>query len=111
MKVTRGDIIYLNKKGEPFGHVQSNEGKNRPHVVISNEIGNEASGICLITPLTTSHKRLKIPTHTIISHNRSMILCEQIYCINQDDIRDIVGHLSDEEIKRLNACLRVSLEV
>ena len=108
MEIKRGDIVYLydNAYLKADGNI---EGNPRPLIVISNDIGNKASGICIVVPLTTSRKRFDLPTHTSINMGASVVLCEQIFTVNQKDIRRIVGHASNEEIARINNCLLCSL--
>lgn len=108
MKAKRGDIIYLKGTFPMRAHIQ---GGNRPFVVISNNLGNLHSDICLIVPLTGSKRKHPLPTHAHISYNHSICLCEQIFTISQSDIGTIKYHLTFEDMRRINRCLKSSLDL
>lgn len=109
VKVKKGNIIYLNKNIE-CGHLQNAE--NRPFLVVSNDIGNEFSEIIMVVPLTKSLKKLSQPTHTVISFNESMVLCEQIMSINKADIKGIYSFvLNDYQMSRVDDCLKNALGI
>lgn len=108
MKVKRGDIVYLKETFPMKAHIQ---GGNRPFVVISNNLGNLHSDICLIVPLTTSKRKQLLPTRAHISYNNSICLCEQIFTVSQFDIAAIKYHLTCEDIRQINRCLESSLDL
>ena len=109
MKVKRGDIVYLRRDAYEIiagkGHLQYGM---RPLLVISNDIGNYYSGICVVVPLSTKSKR-NLPTHAHLKHNFSAALCEQIFTINQNDIVRIVDSIGEKEQSKVNECLKISL--
>lgn len=82
---------------------------SRPFLIVSNDVGNHFANICLGVPLTTKHKKVSQPTHCIIGFNGSMVLTEQIYTINKDEINRVIGRIDEEDMKRVDACLKVSL--
>lgn len=106
MKVKRGDIIYLKEARAIRGSVQ---GLLRPYVVVSNDLGNFHSDICLVCPLTRSIKKLGQPTHAIISYHDSMVCCEQIHTLLQDEIAEVVWHVPDRDLNLIAECLKASL--
>lgn len=100
--IKRGDIVYLKDSvGSPLN--------SRPFLIVSNDVGNHFANICLGVPLTTKHKKVSQPTHCIIGFNGSMVLTEQIYTINKDEINRVIGRIDEEDMKRVDACLKVSL--
>lgn len=103
----RGDIVYLKDAAylAAIGHVQ---GGQRPMLIISNDIGNKYSNLVIAVPLTTNKKRLDFPTHVLIN-DTSIALCEQIFTFNQAFIDRKTGHANNEEMKKINNCLLVSL--
>lgn len=106
MRVNKGDIIYLKEARAIHGSIQ---GMLRPYVVVSNDIGNFHSDICLVCPLTRTIKKLNQPTHAVISYHNSMVCCEQIHTLLQDDVSEIVWHVSDRDLNLINECLKASL--
>lgn len=109
MKVRRGDIVYFCCETDKRKHIY---GKKRPYLIVSNDVGNWYSDICLCVPLSTSLKRLDLPTHTVIkTHKWDMCACEQIFTFSQDDVECIAFHLSETDMQNVNKCLKVALEL
>ena len=112
MKVTKGDIVYLRKEAyqKKIGNIQ---GGMRPLLVVSNDTGNYFSNICLVVPLTHNLKKRRLPVHAIVSgiNKLSMVLCEQIFTINQDDIHRVVKHATPEEMIKVEKALKNSLGI
>ena len=100
--IKRGDIVYLKDSvNKPLN--------SRPFLIVSNDIGNHFANICLGVPLTTKHKKVSQPTHCVIGFNGSMVLTEQIYTINKDDINRVIGRIDEDDMRRVSECLKVSL--
>lgn len=106
MKVKRGDVVYLKNTFQMCKHVQ---GGSRPYVVVSNNIGNFHSEICMVVPLTTSKRKHQLPTHTVVSYANSICLCEQIFTVSQDNISEVKCNLSWYDMKNVNQCLKIAL--
>lgn len=90
-------------------HVQ---GGTRTCIIVSNNDGNEHSAVTEIV-YTTTAKKTKLPTHfeTRSTPKPSTVQCEQIMTVNQSDLAVCYGSLRPDEIKKLNRCLRVSLNL
>ena len=110
MKVRRGDIVFL-YESKYLGQIGNYQGGVRPLLVVSNDKGNHFSNVCIVCPLTAKHKRLDLPTHIKIGHHNSITVCEQLFTINQDDIFQIVNHISDSDMERVNEALKISLDL
>lgn len=106
MKVKRGDIIYLKNTFPRDHHIQ---GRNRPYLVISNDMGNYYSDICILVPLTTAKKKKELPTHARIKFHNSLCLCEQMFTVVQDNIESVSYHLDRFDMEKVNKCIRASL--
>ncbi len=102
------DIIYIKGNNKYEKNIQ---GLNRPFVVISNDIGNFYSNILLVCPLTTRHKKEYLPTHVDIRYNNSVVLCEQIFTINQSNCLYITSIVKAEEKNKINDALKASLDL
>ena len=90
----RGDIYYANM--EP--HVGSEQGGERPVVVLQNDMGNKHSSTLIIATLTSKvDKKLNLPTH------------EQIFTIDKRRVQRFAGQTSSEEMDRIEAALKISL--
>lgn len=99
--VRRGDIVYLKRTEDPSSR--------RPYVVVSNDIGNRHSDICLVVPLTSKHKKPDMPTHTFVGYHDSMVMCEQVHTFRQGDLERVAYHLDGEDMNRITRCLKVSI--
>lgn len=112
MKVKKGDIVYLFDAAyqKEDGNIQ---GGVRPLLVVSNNVGNFFSNICLVVPLTSRLKQENLPTHTTICDlgKKAMVLCEQIFTVNQNDICEIANKATKEEMRKVDCALKNSLGV
>jgi len=80
------------------------QGKRRPYVIVSNEIGTRKSTIVTIVPLTSVIKGLHLPVHACIEactenglKKFSMILGEQPQTISKNDVLRKIGSVKDKE--------------
>lgn len=85
----------------------------RPVIIIQNDVGNRYSSTTIVVPITSSCKKKNQPTHFMITsmHNDSMVLCEQIITIDKNNIGHKIGTLTEEERRKLDECLRISLSL
>jgi len=108
--VKRGDIFYADLS--PV--VGSEQGGVRPVLVIQNDIGNKYSPTVIIAAITSQINKAKLPTHIEISAEEygltkdSVILLEQIRTIDKKRLKERVGHLSDELMKKVDECIQIS---
>lgn len=104
----RGEIYFVSGGGN-FG---SEQGGDRPAVVVSNDSGNLYSPVVEVVYLTTKPKT-RLPTHTrLFSAARpSTALCEQITTVDKERLTRYIGRLSDDEMERLDAAMVVSLNL
>ena len=107
----RGDIYYANM--EP--HVGSEQGGERPVVVLQNDMGNKHSSTLIIATLTSKvDKKLNLPTHVLLDQNPglrvpSIVQLEQIFTIDKRRVQRFAGQTSSEEMDRIEAALKISL--
>ena len=107
----RGDIYYANM--EP--HVGSEQGGERPVVVLQNDTGNKHSPTLIIATLTSRvDKKLSLPTHVLLDQNPglkvpSIVQLEQIFTIDKRRVQRFAGQTSSEEMDRIEAALKISL--
>lgn len=112
--VKKGDILLVDFGSEIKG---SEQGGVRPAIVVQNDIGNKYSTTTIVVPVTSKAGR-KMPTHYKIEENSyngvvkdSLIMCEQIKTIEESRIIHKMDSLSKEDLKKVNACLRISLNL
>ena len=99
-----GEVYLVNLKGE--GSVQVGL---RPAVVFQNNVGNKHSPNVVVLPLTTSLKRLEMPTHILVSAKDSglardsMVLCENPQCVPKDQLGRYLTTLPEHYMARIAA--------
>lgn len=110
--IKRGEIYMVDlgqnaREGVQFGC--------RPCIIISNNIGNKFSASLLVVPLTTKIKNTKQITHTILEKGtanlkqESMVLAEQLQCINKKQLIHYIGTLNESELKRVEIITNLAL--
>ena len=106
MSINRGDIFYIHRE-ETVG---SEQHSGRPAIIVSNAECNENSSVVEIVFLTCKHKR-PLPTHVKIESigRRSTALCEQITSVDVSRLGDYKGHVTDEEMQKIDMALMCSL--
>lgn len=111
--IRRGDIFYADLS--PV--VGSEQGGVRPVLIIQNDIGNKHSPTVICAAITSKMNKAKLPTHVEIDASRyqivrnSVILLEQVRTIDKQRLRELVCHLDNELMKKVDEALLISLEL
>ena len=111
MIVKRGDIFYADLS--PV--IGSEQGGIRPVLVIQNDIGNKYSPTIIIAAITSQINKAKLPTHIEINAPEyglprdSVVLLEQVRTIDKKRLREKIGKFSEEMMKEVDECLKISL--
>ncbi|EHR0219336.1 type II toxin-antitoxin system PemK/MazF family toxin [Clostridium perfringens] len=104
----RGDIFYADL---PYQNGSEQSGI-RPVVIIQNNLGNKYGRTLIVAPITSQYKK-DLPVHSEIYNNNlerdSTILLEQVTTIDKNKIKEFVGHLTRNELKKLNIALARSV--
>lgn len=110
MIIKRGDLFYADLS--PV--VGSEQGGVRPVLVVQNDIGNKYSPTAIVAAITSQINKAKLPTHVEISASDyglpkdSVILLEQIRTIDKKRLREKIGYLSAETMKKVDEALKIS---
>lgn len=93
----RGEIYYIMPTYQEQGCEQR---AGRPAIIVSNDKGNQYSGIVEVVYLTTQPKH-DLPTHIDIKSaaKPSIALCEQISTISKDRVGSYIGTCTDYELQ------------
>jgi len=108
--VRRGEIYYADLS--PV--VGSEQGGIRPVLIVQNDIGNKYSPTVIVSAITSQINKAKLPTHIEISASEyglpkdSVILLEQIRTIDKKRLKDKIGYLSPEMMKKVDEALEIS---
>ena len=109
-KFQRGDIFFT-RFDNAIGSEQSG---NRPTVVLQNDVGNFYSPTLIVATLTSkSAKKYTQPTHCLLVNDflsvPSIVQAEQIFTIDKSRVLKFLGHLTPEEMNRVDDAVRASL--
>ena len=109
--IRRGDVYYADLSGV----VGSEQGGVRPVVVVQNDKGNKYSTTLIVAPISKKMSKPPLPTHVIFSVSQlnyvSMILLEQLRSIDKKRLGQWICTLDQSTIEKINAALRISLEL
>lgn len=106
--VKRGDIYFCRWNPAATG---SEERKDRPVVIIQNDIGNAHAPTAIVAPMTHWRKH-RYPTQFDVAMppgKISRVLCEQATTVDKSRLVRRMGRLSELEMQQLDQCLKVSL--
>ena len=116
--VKRGDAMI--KRGELYYAdlspvVGSEQGGVRPVLVVQNDIGNKYSPTVIAAAVTSQLGKAKLPTHIALAAGDygllkdSVVLLEQIRTIDKRRLREKIGELPLDMMKKVNDALLISL--
>ena len=92
----RGDVVYIPLPKVAGSHVQSGM---RPCIIVQNNVGNQYSPTTLVVPLTTTMKRLDMPTNVPISWGNlrpGVAECSQVRVIDVSEDWEYITTLPRE---------------
>ena len=109
LKFQRGDIYFVrldNRTG-------SEQSGTRPAVILQNDVGNSCSPTLIVATLTSkTEKKAAQPTHCLVEPEKlepSIVQAEQIFTIDKSRVKRFVGHLTPEEMGRVDDAVKISL--
>lgn len=109
-EVLRGQMYYADL--DPV--IGSEQGGNRPVLVIQNNVGNRHSPTIIIAPITARVKKVHQPTHIGIPPyfglpQNSMAMLEQIRTIDKGRLGSYIGCLDDDVMDYVDKALGISV--
>ena len=109
-KFQRGDIFFT-RFDNATGSEQSG---NCPAVVLQNDVGNFYSPTLIVATLTSkAAKKYTQPTHCLLVNEflsvPSIVQAEQIFTVDKSRVLKFLGHLTPEEMRRVDDAVRISL--
>lgn len=111
--IKRGDLYFADLT--PV--VGSEQGGNRPVLIIQNNVGNKYSPTVIVAALTTKLQKAKMPTHIFVPSavsglkRDSIILLEQIRTIDKIRLGAKIGEVESKTLEEVDQALKVSLGV
>ena len=109
LKFQRGDIYFVRLDSS----TGSEQNGTRPAVILQNDVGNTHSPTLIVATLTSkTEKKAAQPTHCLVEPEKlepSIVQAEQIFTIDKSRVQNFVGHLTPEEMDRVDDAVRASL--
>ena len=95
-------------------YIGSEQSGNRPAVVLQNDVGNFYSPTLIVATLTSkAAKKYTQPTHCLLVNDflsvPSIVQAEQIFTVDKSRVLKFLGHLTPEEMSRVDDAVRASL--
>ncbi len=109
--IKRGDLFYADLS--PV--VGSEQGGMRPVLIIQNDIGNKYSPTIIAAAITSQINKAKLPTHIELKAGDyglpkdSVILLEQIRTLDKKRLKEKIGTLKSDTMKRADKAILISL--
>jgi mRNA interferase MazF len=110
-KIRRGDMFYA----DLTPGVGSEQSGCRPVLIIQNDTGNKHSNTVIAAIITSRiSTKAKLPTHAPIKAQQglghdSLVLMEQIRTIDKIRLKEYIGTLDSNAIRRVDRALAVSV--
>jgi len=106
----RGDIYYADLN--PV--IGSEQGNNRPVIIVGNNTGNKHSPIVIVTPITGRLNKNPLPTHVLIPkacglEHDSLALTEQVRAIDRSRLGNHIGRAGKNAMKQVDMALSLSV--
>ena len=109
LKFQRGDIYFVRLDSS----TGSEQNGTRPAVILQNDVGNTCSPTLIVATLTSkTEKKATQPTHCLVEPEGlepSIVQAEQIFTIDKSRVKRFVGHLTPEEMGRVDDAVKISL--
>ena len=109
--VKRGELYYADLS--PV--IGSEQGGVRPVLVVQNDVGNKYSPTVIAAAVTSKIDKAKLPTHIELSAREyglskdSVVLLEQIRTLDKTRLKERIGQVSADKMRKINESLLVSL--
>jgi len=109
--ILRGDMYYADLS--PV--IGSEQGGNRPVLIIQNNIGNKHSPTVIVAAITgKATQKAKLPTHCYLEAENgldmpSIVLLEQIRTIDKKRLNGYIGRLDNNATHNVNSALAISI--
>ena len=107
-KIMRGDLWLADLS--PI--VGSEQGGIRPVLILSNNLGNESGPTVIAAAITSQNGKPDLPTHTTIHSyclpKKSIVLLEQIRTIDKRRLREHMGRVDEQVMRRVDNAIAVS---
>lgn len=109
--IKRGELYYADLS--PV--IGSEQGGVRPVLVVQNDVGNKYSPTVIAAAVTSKLCKARLPTHIELCAAKygltkdSVILLEQIRTLDKRRLKERIGALNVDEMRKVDVALKISL--
>lgn len=111
--IKKGDIYYASLNPG----VGSEQTGTRPVLIVQNDIGNKYSTTTIAAMLTSKTTKKHLPTHVFIKRNgtgltkKTIVMTEQIRTIDKQRLGKYIGHIADDDMRKVESAAMCSLGI
>lgn len=105
----RGQVYYrADDRGDEGRSILK---KQRPVLIVSNNIGLAASNIAIVVPLSSAPRRNDLCTQVVLDINgrTSYAMCEQVYCTSKDNLTRYIGTIRTSKMAEVDLALKAAI--
>lgn len=107
-EIKRGEIYFAHLDNA----VGSEQQKDRPVLILQNNIGNLHSPTTIVAIITTKKKKMYLPCHvpiTVKGEDFGVAALEQIRTIDKCRLTTYIGKINRHKKKKINRAIKISL--
>ena len=104
----RGEIWWVNFDPATGGEIQ----KQRPAVIISNDISNQYLNRVQVVPITSKVDKIyPSEAYIIVAGKQSKVMADQLATVSKKRLLKMIGRVTRVEIQEIERAIRVQLEL
>lgn len=115
--MNRGDVVIVE-----FPFADGGRGKNRPALVVQHDRDNQRLTNTVVAMISGNVRHAGEPTQVLVDpatpdgassglHGPSVVKCNNLYTIRQQDVQRIIGKLPAQMLTAVNDALRATLHL